>query len=116
MILIISGYRDFNDYALFSSVLDEFLDKNKDIEKVIFGECRGTDALALRYMKKNIIPYEIYNAEWGKYGKGAGPIRNNKMVEIGTDLIAFLSEESKGTKQIIKKAQEKGLNVYVVNI
>lgn len=64
---------------------------------------------------KNIIPFP---AEWEKYGKSAGPIRNRQMLDENPDLvIAFHDdiESSKGTKDCIKEAEKRGIEVQLIS-
>ena len=54
-------------------------------------------------------------ADWEKYGRSAGPKRNAQMAEIANALIAFWDGQSRGTKNMIETAKQKGLIVKVVN-
>lgn len=60
----------------------------------------------------------IYFAEWNKYGKSAGPIRNKKMIDEGNPdiVIAYHDdiENSKGTKNMITQAKDKGIKVQII--
>lgn len=116
MILVISGYREFNDYNKFEEVLDNFINENGNPELIIFGECRGTDKLAFQYVQKNKLPFKIYYADWKMHGLSAGPKRNNEMIKVATHMVAFLSDKSKGTKQAIESAEGNGLIVTCINI
>ena len=63
---------------------------------------------------ENNLPVERYPADWENNGRAAGPIRNRQMAEIANALIAFPLGESRGTRNMIKLAQEKGLLVRIV--
>jgi hypothetical protein len=63
------------------------------------------------------IPVTRFFPDWGK-GRGAGYIRNAKMVEyVGKDggLVALWDGVSRGTQQCIKLAEGKGLRVWIYN-
>ncbi|MBR6510506.1 MAG: hypothetical protein IKT38_07870, partial [Clostridia bacterium] len=49
---------------------------------------------------------EKYLADWEKYGKSAGPIRNKQMAEVSDYVICFWDEKSKGTKSMIDYAKK----------
>ncbi|MFD1444284.1 hypothetical protein [Thermoactinomyces vulgaris] len=53
-----------------------------------------------------------YPAEWKKYGKKAGPLRNAKMAENADALVAFWDGKSRGTKDMIETAKRRGLRIY----
>ena len=116
MILVISGYREFEDYALFTDSLNIFIKQYGVPKKILFGDCRGTDALAKKYVLENKLNYKIYFADWKTHGLSAGPKRNNEMIDIGTHLLAFLDKKSKGTKQAIQYATQNNLTVKIINI
>lgn len=112
---IIAGSRTFNDYKFFASTLNKIFKTQKPSE-IISGGCRGTDTLAAKYAIKHKIPFKVFPADWNKYGKAAGPIRNIEMAEYGDYLIAFLDVDSKsrGTRGMIKIATEMGLDKMIV--
>ena len=111
MRIIVSGSRDFTDYTFFKNLLDSFL-KTLPVEKseitFLHGDCRGTDKMAELYAKQNNCACIAFPADWEKYGQSAGPIRNNQMLNEGVDyLVAFTTNRSRGTKDIIAKAAKK---------
>ena len=57
---------------------------------------------------------KIIQADWQKYGKRAGPIRNKEMADYADTLIAFWDGQSRGTKNMIETARSQNLNVIVV--
>jgi hypothetical protein len=114
--LCISGYRKFEDYNKFKEEVDKFIADNGMPEVMYFGECTGTDKLALQYAIENEIPYQIYYADWKKHGLKAGPLRNQEMITISTHLLAFLSKDSKGTKSAISLAKKQNVHITVVDI
>lgn len=82
---------------------------------IISGGARGIDHAAIYYAMKNSIPYEVYPADWDKYGKSAGFRRNIEMLEKCEAVIAIWDGESRGTAHTIKEAQKRGLPLYVYN-
>ena len=113
--LIIAGSRYFEDYDLLMETLDEFLTTHSVLE-VVSGTCRGADKLGERWAKEHNIPVKQFPAQWDKYGKTAGPIRNREMANYGTHLVAFLTAQSRGTKNMIQEARRRGLEVLVIPI
>jgi hypothetical protein len=76
---------------------------------------KGADRLADDWCAVNWIVPETYPADWDKYGKAAGPIRNQQMLDTGIDLVlAFPTKESKGTWHMVKIAHAAGVPVRII--
>ena len=115
--VIIAGTRDFNDYDFLKKNVDYFLQginpNNEEIE-IVSGNARGADKLGERYAKEHNLPVKLFPANWDKYGKRAGYLRNQEMANYSDVLIAFWDEKSKGTKHMIDIAKKQDLTVIVV--
>ena len=105
---IIAGGRDFNNYELLKNECDKYF-----ITEVVSGTARGADSLGELYAKNNSIPIKQFPADWDKYQKRAGYIRNSEMADYGERLIAFWNG-SKGTGHMIDLANKKGLEVIII--
>ena len=110
--VIIAGCRDFADYALLRSFADEVLAGAEDIE-IVSGGARGADGLGERYARERGYALKVFPAEWKKWGRAAGPIRNGQMAGYADALIAFWDGQSSGTRDMIRKAEDRGLRVQV---
>ncbi len=112
---IIAGSRSFNDYDRFEDLLDGvcmFI----NVTSIISGLAHGADTMALKYAAEADLPVTKYAADWEKFGRAAGPIRNEEMAEVADALVAFWDGESRGTKSMIDLALKKGLVVIVVPV
>jgi hypothetical protein len=88
--------------------------------EIVSGHCSGADQLGEKYAIDNNISYTVFPAEWNKYGKAAGPIRNTEMIKYATMskipvVIGFISPRTKGTNDTISKATKLGFKIYTVN-
>ena len=119
--IIIAGSRNFNDYRRVADTLDKLgIHLINDIE-IVSGNAPGVDTLGEKYAKAYGYPLKIFSANWNEYGKAAGPIRNEQMAKYAAAadrgiLIAFPTDESRGTRNMIKLAKEYGLEVYVIEV
>lgn len=114
--IIIAGGRDFMDYNLLKEKVNKILQEKKVTHKIVIisGCARGADTLGLCYASENAFDVEEYPAEWDKYGKKAGYMRNVEMAENADALIAFWDGKSKGTKHMIDIATERNLPIRVI--
>ena len=115
--LIIAGSRDFNDYNLLRDAVNYYLvSRNLTEVTIVSGKARGADTLGEKYAKEKGFPVLEFPADWNRYGKSSGHIRNRQMGDISHGLVAFWDGKSPGTKGMIDYAKKKGLNILVVQI
>ena len=110
MRVIIAGSRNINDKDLVYSAIKE---SKFNIDEIVSGNCRGVDIIGEQYAKDNNIVLTIFKADWQKFGKAAGIIRNNVMIDYANALIAIWDEKSRGTKHIITQAKNNRLKVFI---
>lgn len=119
MIVGIVGYREFNDYELFCTKVHQFEQQYGKITKIISGGCRGTDKLAKIYSQTHNIELKEYcvsKEDWNSLGKKAGPLRNQKIVNDSEIVIAFLSQNSKGTVDTITRTKKANKPLVIIEI
>jgi hypothetical protein len=80
---------------------------------VISGGARGIDSIGEWWAKQNNIIVEVYPANWSRFGRGAGKIRNAEMALKAEALIAIWDGYSKGTGHMIDCARANNLKIYV---
>lgn len=115
--VIIAGSRNFNDKELLYEKVNEILSTIDDEFEIVSGHCRGADMLGELYAVDHHINFITFPALWNIYGKSAGYIRNYEMAKYageGGILIAFPVGESKGTRMMIKIAEQIGMEVFVI--
>lgn len=87
---------------------------------VVHGLCpQGADAMADDWARYGTsfgfgVERETHRAEWEKYGKPAGFIRNQEMVDLGADVcLAFCRDDSSGTMDCVNRAAKAGIPVRI---
>ena len=105
---IIAGSREITDYNILCQCIDRCPFKDK-ITLVISGTARGVDQMGERWAEENNIPIQRFPANWEKYGRGAGPIRNRQMANNADALIVLMIPESRGSKNMYETAIHMGI-------
>lgn len=116
--VLVTGSRIWEDRQ---QVYQDLSDINNDTGTagsvtLIYGKAPGLDTMAAEIGEEFGWIMEGYAAEWDVYGKNAGPIRNQRMVDSGADLcLAYpLTLDSySGTLNCMTKAHAAGIPVYV---
>ena len=114
MKVIIAGSRTFSDYNFLRTNCDRLLSQFSNIE-IVSGTAQGADQLGERYAREKGYDIKQFPANWDKYGKRAGYLRNDDMAQYADWLIAFWDGTSKGTKHMIDLANKRGIKVEIVN-
>ena len=115
MKVIIAGGRNFTDYQKLKETCDTILWDQTNIE-IVSGNCRGADLLGEQYAKERGYKIAQFPADWNKYGKSAGPKRNQQMANYTEALIAFWDGKSRGTKHMIEMAKQSKLRMIILVI
>jgi predicted Rossmann fold nucleotide-binding protein DprA/Smf involved in DNA uptake len=112
MKLAVVGSRYYTNFEFVEEKINEFR-KNNNITQLVSGGAKGVDTLAEEYAEKHNIPITVFEAEWDKYGRGAGPIRNKLIVKEADVIMAFPGENPRGTLNTINLARKENKIVFV---
>ena len=118
MKLIIAGSRNYHDcvvYELIHTTISK-LNETNQVKELVTGCAKGVDAFAEKYGRRYNIPIVKFPADWEKYGKAAGPIRNKQMAIYADALLLIWDGESRGSANMLKNAKEQGLKIFNVVI
>lgn len=110
MKILICGSRGINDPALVAHAIEK---SGMKPTHIVSGGARGVDTLARFYAQSRGIEFSEYVADWDKYGKRAGYIRNCVMIGAVEAVIAVWDGKSPGTKHSIDYATSRGKEVFV---
>lgn len=116
--LAIVGSRNYNEYDNFCVHLNHWIKTHPGfkINSIVSGGAKGVDSLAHKYAEAHNIPITIHYANWVKYSRSAGPMRNQLIVNDATHLIAFPDKRSVGTWDSVNKAKKKKIAVTIFHI
>jgi len=123
MRVLVCGSRDWIDRKLIEKTLLDFhfsemksFEDGGKIDTIISGEAQGADLLAKGIAHHHKFKYIGFPALWNQYGKRAGYVRNQQMLDEGNpDIVfAFWDGQSRGTKMMIDLAKKAGVPVKVI--
>lgn len=125
MRVLVCGDRRYQDRAAVYRELDALYGMGDEVV-VIEGGAMGADRFASDWCERYegepeswVITHIRFAAEWDRYGRAAGPRRNQQMLDEGhPDLVlAFhdnLNTQSRGTKDMVSRARKAGIPVRVI--
>jgi nucleoside-diphosphate-sugar epimerase len=110
--ILVCGSRGWNDgHAVYLYLRNQPRDA-----VIVHGACAsGADRHAWLACQALGLRQEQHPADWKRFGKRAGFIRNDEMLDSGIDRVAaFWDGESRGTKHTIEGARKRGIPTFVV--
>lgn len=121
--VLICGSRDWDSPNQIEMLLDGLLLRTAAADEklvVIEGCARGADNAAhLWGVDGKLLKHRHFPANWDLYGKRAGPIRNQEMLTKGRPHVVYAFsddlEASRGTRDMVTRAQKAGLPVYLMS-
>lgn len=111
MRLVIAGSRYFDNPHTVLPLID-ILASDLDPWTVLCGGAKGIDKLGGIWALMNDIDVDPYEADWTKYGKRAGPIRNAKMASNCDQVLLIRMADSQGSLSMKHEAEQRGKVVH----
>lgn len=114
--VLVCGDRNWDNYHRIATILDDISMWHDGEIHIIHGGAKGADTLAGEWAKNTGRECTEVVADWKRYGRAAGPIRNKAMLDLNPDLvIAFHSDitKSKGTANMVDQAQKAGHPIFL---
>jgi hypothetical protein len=114
MRVLCCGDRNWTSYE----IIRRELEKLRPDTFIIEGCANGVDSISGDVATQLGYIVLEFPADWKKYGRAAGPIRNKQMLDEGKpDLVlAFHTdiENSKGTKNMIEQSMKRKIRVVLI--
>lgn len=116
MKVVVTGTRETLTEEWIEIIGDTLLEYEIDV--LVHGGCTGVDKECDRLALSMGWRVVEVRANWRKYGRAAGPMRNRKMIdEYEPELVlAFPIESSRGTRDCIEYAKKKGVPTRVIEL
>lgn len=102
MRLLICGGRNYNDKVAVNMLLNQ-IHALYPVTFVIHGGAKGADQLGENWALDHNIPCKCYLPNWNKYGRGAGPRRNEQMLIQGKPELCVAFPGGPGTRDMVAR-------------
>ncbi len=125
---IIAGGRSYTDYREGVARLDALFQERRP-DEILSGNAMGADTVGEIWALNRFIPVRHFPARWEdldvpgavirerhgrRYNAVAGHARNQAMATVGTQLVVFWDGKSRGTGDMIARAQANNLHVEIL--
>jgi hypothetical protein len=110
MKVLVCGGRDYSDRALLRGALGVW-HRRHPITRIIHGGAPGADTMAGEWALENDIRCDVYPADWERYGRRAGPLRNKRMLREAKPDLVMAFPGGRGTLDMVRRAGLAGVRV-----
>lgn len=97
-----------------TDVLDQLLRLHGVDLRIVSGGARGVDRMAQEWAFQKNVPCIVHRPDWDLWGRSAGFVRNQYIIDDADECYAFQLNKSRGTQDSINKARQKGIPCHVV--
>jgi hypothetical protein len=117
--VLVCGGRDFGDREAVYGALDVLRAEHGSLV-VIEGGATGVDRLALDWVRRGEPSFPpsaehlSFPADWNRYGRAAGALRNIKMLKEGKPDLVLAFNGGRGTANMVQQATRAGVEVRLL--
>lgn len=86
------------------------------VAELVSGGAKGIDSYTKRLSKESGIPLIEFNPDYARSGRNAPLVRNTQIVQYADIVVAFPSEDSRGTYDTISKSYKHSKQVIIKKI
>ncbi len=115
--ILICGGRNYSQAAVWNwleSTLYAELPPSSRVTKVVHGGASGADKGGANWGLSENAKVICYAANWKRFGKRAGPLRNQRMLDEGKPDFVVAFPGGRGTADMVRRAQTAGVPVIEV--
>lgn len=109
--VLVCGGRDFNDRDFIWNELCRLDAERGPFKVVIHGAASGADSEAMIWAQGCGRKHAPFAADWRAHGKAAGPMRNQRMIEVGRPELVVAFPGGRGTADMVSRAERAGIEV-----
>lgn len=109
--VLICGGRELPEDGKWYNLLGELDEHYGPFTHVIHGGATGGDNIGKQWAAGHKLPCTEYRANWRRFGKRAGPLRNQRMLDEGKPDLVIALPGGRGTADMIQRARASGLRV-----
>lgn len=112
--VMVTGSRSYSDYQTMRYALRKIDDLYGGYLVLLHGGAAGADTVASNVAQQLGWSIREFPADWEFYGKRAGPIRNQEMIDEQPNIVlAFPEKGSIGTWDAVRRAKKANIRVEV---
>lgn len=113
-VVLVTGGRDYQRHRTVFGVLDNH-HKIMPIRLLVQGGATGADEFARDWAKSREVRWATELPDWKRYGRGAGTVRNQVMLDKHHPHLVVAFPGNRGTLDMMRRAYKCGYKVAITN-
>lgn len=116
MKLIVAGSRHFDEEEVYAELVNLRIADHPMVQatEIVSGTAKGVDAAGEWYADFYDVPVKKFPADWDRYGKMAGPMRNGEMAAYADALLLIWDGKSRGSASMKARMKAMGKPIYEI--
>ena len=110
--VLVCGGRFYKDFERFYRDMCR-LQEATGFNVAVHGAARGADSMTNYWAGGRVVEVRSHPADWDLHGKGAGPIRNQKMLDTEHPDAVMAFPGGNGTEDMKRRARNYGLLIIL---
>lgn len=114
--ILVTGSRNWDDR---DAVIDALIERDDGVPEAVLvhGGARGADTMAANLAEMFGWAVEAHPADWARYGKSAGFLRNVEMVSLGANIcVVFALKWASGSGHCARAARRAGIPTIDIGV
>ncbi len=116
IVLLVCGGREYDNFTYAFIVLDDIAKDHGPIDLLVHGGARGADEAARAWASSRNVKHKAYLAQWGRYGRSAGIVRNIRMLDDSKPDLVVAFPGNQGTTHMKNIARKAGVEVMEISL
>jgi len=113
VVAVVTGGRNFHNWELTYRVLDR-VHRLRRIKALVCGMAPGLDSMSARWAQQRGVPLIAAPADWKRFGKAAGVLRNEAMLVDHEPHVCIAFPGGRGTADCVRRVKARGIPLLVV--
>lgn len=116
--ILVTGDREWACLGIAESVVTRLVARFGSEIVIVHGGAKGVDLAFELAAREQELATEVHEVDWEKYGRKAGPLSNQEMVDRGAELAVVVHRDLAGSrvaKDCVRRCLDAEIPVWLVD-
>lgn len=113
IVVVVTGGRNYHNWMVTYRTLDR-VHRLRTIKMLVSGMAPGLDSMAATWARQRGVPLIEAPADWKRFGKAAGVLRNEAMLVDHEPQVCIAFPGGRGTADMVRRVKARGIPLLQV--